>query len=535
MSVSVGLWGSDLWDRYDGVVAHVNRGTEELGGGYAKYVRERGEVEREYARALRKLVARHSPKDAKKEKVQETSQVSGFRALLAEVGCQAGQHEVLADTLAKELPLEMAARSKEAARLTKESVREARRLGEEVEKAYRSLDKSKRGYQRAFQEWETAQTAYRRAEADGTVSRNEIGKLRIAADSRQRTSDEQKMQYASQLARTNKHQADYFSNQLPGVLDTLHRIEIERSNYLKQVLGRCIAAEQAIAPIIARCHKESNEIIERISPEEDSRQFAERLKTGNQPPLDFPFEECLPGEEPSRPTNQSQYGTLGRKRSKLNLLSREKGEGEVGLFPRARQIRGQVDDLEAEIVKGNKEIKALQLMVATYTQNPKFGDAKKFQAELDSATHRVQLLESSLHSLNRELAEVTRGLEERKATTAPRLPAALPLLSSPGGSREGSSREGSQGYGTISNCSSSDKESTAGSDSSRLAEDFSSEGGERCIALYSYSGEAESSMGLQEGEEVTVTEGDLGGWTRVRRGRTGEEGYVPTAYLQWLT
>ena len=75
----VGLWGSDLWDRYDGVVAHVNRGTEELGGGwvaeiyiamhsqrsnthklfrYAKYVRERGEVEREYARALRKLVAR---------------------------------------------------------------------------------------------------------------------------------------------------------------------------------------------------------------------------------------------------------------------------------------------------------------------------------------------------------------------------------------------------------------------------------------------------------------------------------------------
>ena len=30
-------------------------------------------------------------------------------------------------------------------------------------------------------------------------------------------------------------QADYFSNQLPGVLDTLHRIEIERSNYLKQV------------------------------------------------------------------------------------------------------------------------------------------------------------------------------------------------------------------------------------------------------------------------------------------------------------
>merc|ERR1712004_234066 len=79
-----------------------------------------------------------------------------------------------------------------------------------------------------------------------------------------------------------------------------------------------MGAEQAITPIISRCHQESNGIIDRISPEEDSRQFAERLKTGNQPPLDFPFEECHPGDEP-RQTNQSQYGTLGRKRSKLNL------------------------------------------------------------------------------------------------------------------------------------------------------------------------------------------------------------------------
>ena len=30
-------------------------------------------------------------------------------------------------------------------------------------------------------------------------------------------------------------QAEYFSNQLPGVLDNLHRIEIERSHYLKTV------------------------------------------------------------------------------------------------------------------------------------------------------------------------------------------------------------------------------------------------------------------------------------------------------------
>lgn len=531
-------WGEELWDRYDGVVNHVTRGTEELGGQYAKYVKERGEVEREYARALRKLVAKYMPKENKKEKVQETTQVEGFRLILVEVGFQAGQHEVLADSLAKELPLEMINRGKEAARLTKENVKEARRLSEEMEKSYRSLEKSKTKYQRSFQDWESAQASYRRAEADGTVSRNEIAKLRSLADSRQRMSDEQKMMYASQLARTNKYQADYYSRQLPGVLDSLQQIEIERGNYLKQVLDQCVSAEQAVSPILSRCHQEIKDIISRISPETDSELLTDRLKTGNVPPDDFPFEECLPWDE-SRPPVQSQYGTLGRKKSKLNLISKEKGEGEVGLFPRARQIRSQVETLEADIAKGNKEITALQLMVASYTQNPKFGDAKKFQAELDIATHRVQVLESELHSVSQELEEVNRSLEERRGggRRSPHPPPLSPLVTGSPASRSSSLQSGSAGYGTISNYSSSEKGSSAGSDSSRLADDFSSEASEqRCVALYNYNGEAEGSIALEEGEEVVVTEGDIGGWTRARRGETGQEteGYVPTAYLQWL-
>ena len=52
-------------------------------------------------------------------------------------------------------------------------------------------------------------------------------------------------------------------------------------------------------------------------------------------------------------------------------------------------------------------MKALQMMVQTYSQNPKFGDAKKFQGELDTATHKVQMLESDLHPLKNELQEVS--------------------------------------------------------------------------------------------------------------------------------
>ena len=52
------------------------------------------------------------------------------------------------------------------------------------------------------------------------------------------------------------------------------------------------------------------------------------------------------------------------------------------------------------------------------------------------------MLESSLHALEQELGEVTRGLEERRGG---RLPPALPALGSPGQGSRASSNTGSAG------------------------------------------------------------------------------------------
>ena len=67
--------------------------------------------------------------------------------------------------------------------------------------------------------------------------------------------------------------------------------------------------------------------------------------------------------------------------------------------------------------KGNKEIAALQLMVQSYTDNPKFGDAKNFQSELDSAIYNVQMLESDLHALNIELKDINEKLDSQQTTS----------------------------------------------------------------------------------------------------------------------
>ena len=175
-------------------------------------------------------------------------------------------------------------------------------------------------------------------------------------------------------------------------------------------------------------------------------------------------------------------------------------------------------------------------MVQSYTQNPKFGDPKKFQEELDSVILKVQKLESELHSLNLQLSDVNYQLEQKKS------PQKSPLISprtihtivsdSPGGSRSSSA-----GYGTISNYSSSDRDSDS-AENSQLKLEEHDEDIDTVVALYAYNGDcSESIIAMEAGEEFIVTEGDEGGWTKVKRRIVDSEeyeGFVPTAYLQRL-
>ena len=58
-----------------------------------------------------------------------------------------------------------------------------------------------------------------------------------------------------------------------------------------------------------------------------------------------------------------------------------------------------------------KEHKALNMMVETYRNNPNFGDTKKFLSELDTATAKLQKLESEAQTYRNELAVIQNGLD----------------------------------------------------------------------------------------------------------------------------
>ena len=128
-----------------------------------------------------------------------------------------------------------------------------------------------------------------------------------------------------------------------------------------------------------------------------------RLKTGHVPPCDFEFEELQPGSggiEAKTNNHNEKRNSLIRTRSKPSLVWPAKtSQTSVNHFQIKRELEKNIEAVESELTRGEKEMRSLQVMVASYRNNPKFGDVSKFETELASVTLRVQHSQVQVSSL----------------------------------------------------------------------------------------------------------------------------------------
>jgi len=572
-------WGYELWDGYEAVAGHIRSQAEKMVDVYARYLKEKAELEREYAKGLRKIVSRYEPvKKRKHQDKVEPTETSSFRALLKETGYQAGQHEVLAEHLAKLLVKEVQKKAAEILKKTKDNSKQAKKYQDMMDASYFTLEKSKLKYEKGFHDWREAERNFQVADQDGTISRNEILKMKVTTETKCQAYEKYRQEYKEQLAKTNKDQSEYFSNTLPGVVNMLQDIDKDRINFIQGVLERALIAEREAVKISNKCRDSMEEAIKNINEDIDQDEVIERYKTGDLSPNDIEFEEM----EISRKKKSS---SLTRRLSRTSFTQKK---GKQNLFQEKRNILKNIDKHKNEIARGTKEIQALQLMIQTYKDTPDFGDSKKFQEELTSVTLKVESLTQNLSSLSRELdlVESKMNLNMRHS-----------LLAAPSSSRGSlnnsilSAESDSTGYGSqdsnpgtesrefdedstncISRCkieSVNPSDNTVNdslfksndlsigdektklhmkSDSCEISEisksssevwgdDFEEESVDLSprflIALYSYDGSEEGTLAMEEGEEFEISGEDVDGWIKVKRKDDfSEEGYIPTAFTE---
>jgi hypothetical protein len=103
-------------------------------------------------------------------------------------------------------------------------------------------------------EQEKATAAYDKANLDGSVSRNELEKLRLHSSTKSSHCDTLKLKYASVLVKTNDFQNKYYYELLPEVLNQLQEVEKSRISLIRDSLTACVSKENEVSPIISGCH-----------------------------------------------------------------------------------------------------------------------------------------------------------------------------------------------------------------------------------------------------------------------------------------
>ncbi|XP_074523885.1 formin-binding protein 1-like isoform X3 [Halichoeres trimaculatus] len=530
-------WGTELWDQFDNLDKHTQWGIDFVER-YAKFVKERLDIEQNYAKQLRNLVKKYCPKRSKDEEPRFTSCLS-FYSLLNELNDYAGQREVVAEEMAH--------------RVYGELMRYSQDL-----KAERKH--SKRKFERECKEAEKSQITFDRLDNDINATKSEVEKAKAQFYLRTHMADESKNEYAAQLQNFNAEQWKHFNNAIPHIFKNLQDMDERRTVKLGETYRSFAEAERRVIPIVSKCLEGMVSAAKAVDERRDSGIVVESFKSGFDPPGDFPFEDFSQnlsrtgsdgtisntpkgdkdrdGAPGSRPDLKQH--PMSRTKNKLWLFGKKPKAPSLEDFShlppeqRRKRLQARIDELNKELQKEMDQRDALNKMKDVYEKNPQMGDPGSLQPKISETICNMEKLRSEIHKNETWLSEV----EGKQSSRGDRRHSADNHHHAPQGreSPEGSyTDDTSQEHHTPHHRPKSPPSAHPNPDPHEFDDEFDDDDPlpviGHCKALYGFDGQNEGTLVMAEDEVLYIIEEDKGdGWTRARK-QSGEEGYVPTSYV----
>ncbi|XP_076579651.1 formin-binding protein 1-like isoform X3 [Chaetodon auriga] len=551
-------WGTELWDQFDNLDKHTQWGIDFLER-YAKFVKERLDVEQNYAKQLRNLVKKYCPKRSKDEEPRFTSCLS-FYSILNELNDYAGQREVVAEEMAHKVYGELMRYSQDLKAERKHHLQEGRKAQQYLDHCWKQMDNSKRKFERDCKEAEKSQISYDRLDNDINATKSEVEKAKAQFYLRTHMADESKNEYAAQLQNFNAEQWKHFNNAIPHIFKNLQDMDERRTVKLGETYRSFAEAERRVIPIVSKCLEGMVSAAKAVDERRDSSIVIESFKSGFEPPGDFPFEDFsqnlsrtgsdatisntpkgdrerdgAPGPRPDPKHN------TGRTKNKLWLFGKKPKAPSVEDFShlppeqRRKRLQQRIDELSRELQKEMDQRDALNKMKDVYEKNPQMGDPSSLQPKISETICNMEKLRSEIHKNETWLSEV----EGKQSSRGDRRHSADNHHHTPQGreSPEGSyTDDTSQEHHTPHHRSGPPQPGNPNPDPHEFDDEFDDDDPlpviGHCKALYSFDGQNEGTLVMAEDEVLYIIEEDKGdGWTRARK-QSGEEGYVPTSYVE---
>ncbi|KAI1884293.1 hypothetical protein AGOR_G00224940 [Albula goreensis] len=583
-------WGTDLWDQYDVIEKHTQSGLD-LVEKYVKFVKERTEVEQNYAKQLRNLTKKYSPKRGSKEEQEcRFSSHQSFMDILNEVNDYAGQREVIAENMILTICLELSKYLQDLKQERKTYLSEAKKAQQSLESSYKQLESSKKRFEREWREAEKASQYAEKTDQDINATKADVEKAKMQAHMRAHTAEECKNEYAAQLQKYNQEQSQFYFMEMPQILNKLQDMDERRVVKLGQGYVSFADTEKRVMPIISKCLEGITKAGTSTNEKNDSLALIEQHKSGFERPGDLEFEDYSQGI--NRASSDSSLGTpkgpldlLGKNKNKLWPFSKKSKLPPPPLTPfssppspangppspkfardplsyclkeinktvkprissfrtlkrtiltpgkymppvtedfghlppeqRRKRLQQKIDDIGKELQKEVDQSEALEKMKDVYEKNPQMGDPSSLEPQISQTGQNIERLRGELQKYESWLTEAGgRGETINYSSHSFNNNGAHDKYSPDGAHSDESSADASQAI-------------YAEFDDDFDEEEIVNPIGE-CTALYSFQGASEGTIPMQEGEVFAVVEEDKGdGWTRVRR-NNGDEGYIPTSYV----
>ncbi|XP_074473014.1 formin-binding protein 1 isoform X28 [Sebastes fasciatus] len=285
----------DCWsytkDQFDNLEKHTQWGIE-FAEKYTKFVKERSEIETNYAKQIRNLSKKYQPKKNSRE--EEDSKYTYCRAFLTslnELNDYAGQHEVIAENLTSQIITELSRYLQDIKAERKSYFHDGRKAQQHIETSWKQLESSKRRFERDCKEADRAQQYFEKMDADINVTKADVEKARQQAQMRHQMASDSKSDYSSFLQKFNQEQNEHYFTVIPNIFQKLQDMEEKRIDRIGVCMKTFADVDRQVLPIVGKCLDGMTKAAESIEPKTDSKQVVESYKSGFEPPGDVEFED----------------------------------------------------------------------------------------------------------------------------------------------------------------------------------------------------------------------------------------------------
>ncbi|XP_050948220.1 formin-binding protein 1 isoform X11 [Labeo rohita] len=278
-----------LRDQFDNLEKHTQWGIDFVEK-YTKFVKERSEIELNYARQIRNLSKKYQPKK-KEEDDNKYTWCRAFHSTLNELNDYAGQHELIAENMTSQIIAELTRYAQEIKTERKSHFHDGRKAQQQIEASWKQLESCKRKFERDCKEADRAQQYFEKMDADINVTKADVEKARQQAQMRHQMASDSKSEYSSYLQKFNQEQNEHYYTIIPNIFQKIQAMEEKRIERMGESLKTFAEVDRQILPIIGKCLDGITQVAESIEPKNDSSQVIESYKSGFEPPGDVEFED----------------------------------------------------------------------------------------------------------------------------------------------------------------------------------------------------------------------------------------------------